>query len=570
MIKAVPAVLLFALSLPAQMTVEQKVVDFQQLVALFAKQYAPYEWKRDGLGFDLLRQGPWVDRVRRTKDDFEFLDLCMEYVSSLRDAHSQFVLPSNFYADSGLFLDFYDGKVLVDAIDRSILSEVRFPVQVGDELISVDGRTMAEWLPELTKFVSAGNPRAARRMALDLLVFRPQSAYPRAHQTPDRSEFTFRRKNGAVETHAIRWLKEGLPLTAIGPVPPPYEAKGDDAPSETVEVADTELAPRMYRGMPELRKAKVSNLRAVRGIGVVQPLFTMPTGFQLRLGRARDLIYSGTFQSGGKRIGFLRVGAMGDSFNPFAAGQILGQIITEITFFENNTDGLIVDVMRNPGGDVCFAQDFASLLHTSKFLMPGGEIRATREWIFRWENMILDYEFGGAPQWMTDILTAMLGDIRGAYSENRGRTGALPLCDLALEVEPARNRAGALLGYSKPLMVLVDDFTASAAEMFASAIQDNDRGIVYGMPTMGAGGTVSLSTLPTGWYSETGASVSQSLLVRPRNIATSDYPAAPYLENIGVRPEVRGDFQTEDNLLNGGRPFAEAMAEEMVRYLNNR
>jgi len=549
------------------MTVEQKVQDFQQLVALYAKQYAPYEWKRDGLGFDLLSTGAWMDRVRRSRDDFEFLDLCTEYVTSLRDAHSQFFVPSNFSADSGLFLDFYDGKVLVDSVDRSLLPASAYPIQVGDELVSVDGKTPAELLPELLKFVSSGNSRAARRSALDLLVYRAQSTYPRAPQTPNRSQFVFRRRDGGLETHSIRWFKDGEPLTAIGPVPPPYlDPAGPPPSAETIE---TELAPRPYRGMPELRKAKVQNLRAVRGIGVVQPLFTMPAGFQRRLGGARDLIYSGTYVAEGRRLGFLRVGSMGDPFNPFAASQMLSQIITEIAYFERNTDGLIVDVMRNPGGDVCFAQDFASLLTTSRFLMPGGEIRATREWIFRWENMILDYEFSGADTWMTDILTAMLGDIRGAYSENRGRTGALPLCDLALEVEPARNRSGALLGYTKPVMLLVDDFTASAAEMFASAIQDNQRGIVFGMPTMGAGGTVSVNAQPTGWYSESAATVSTSILVRPRSITSSDYPAAPYLENIGIQPDIRGDFQTEENLRNAGRPFASEFTAGMVRYLNN-
>ena len=38
----------------AQMTTDQKIADFQNLSALYAKQYAPYEWKRTLFGFDLL------------------------------------------------------------------------------------------------------------------------------------------------------------------------------------------------------------------------------------------------------------------------------------------------------------------------------------------------------------------------------------------------------------------------------------------------------------------------------------------------------------------------------------
>jgi hypothetical protein len=37
----------------AQLTIDQKVSDFQALAALYAKRYGPYEWKRDALGVDL-------------------------------------------------------------------------------------------------------------------------------------------------------------------------------------------------------------------------------------------------------------------------------------------------------------------------------------------------------------------------------------------------------------------------------------------------------------------------------------------------------------------------------------
>jgi hypothetical protein len=105
------AVLAAATILPAaaQMTREQKLADFQQLAAVYAKNYAPYEWKRDALGFDLFRIGPWLERAARSKDDLEFYDVCIEYVASLNDAHDGFELPSGFYASLGFSADLYDG-----------------------------------------------------------------------------------------------------------------------------------------------------------------------------------------------------------------------------------------------------------------------------------------------------------------------------------------------------------------------------------------------------------------------------------------------------------------------------
>jgi hypothetical protein len=64
------AALLLALpwSLHAQLLPEQRVFDFQNLVALYVKRYAPYDWKRAALGFDLFDIKPWVDKVRAAKE----------------------------------------------------------------------------------------------------------------------------------------------------------------------------------------------------------------------------------------------------------------------------------------------------------------------------------------------------------------------------------------------------------------------------------------------------------------------------------------------------------------------
>ena len=44
------------------LTSDQRVADLNQLASLYAKNYAPYEWKRDTFGFDLLNLKPWLRR----------------------------------------------------------------------------------------------------------------------------------------------------------------------------------------------------------------------------------------------------------------------------------------------------------------------------------------------------------------------------------------------------------------------------------------------------------------------------------------------------------------------------
>src|SRR5262245_30781329 len=69
--KLIQTLVLFALTADVamgQLTVEQKVADFQNIAGLYAKRYAPYEWKRDIFGFDLLNAAPFMPHAADVSD----------------------------------------------------------------------------------------------------------------------------------------------------------------------------------------------------------------------------------------------------------------------------------------------------------------------------------------------------------------------------------------------------------------------------------------------------------------------------------------------------------------------
>lgn len=70
--------MLVALPASAQLTVDQKIHDFENLSAIYAKRYAPYEWKKELFGFDLFDIGPWRDRVAQSSDDLEFFEIALD------------------------------------------------------------------------------------------------------------------------------------------------------------------------------------------------------------------------------------------------------------------------------------------------------------------------------------------------------------------------------------------------------------------------------------------------------------------------------------------------------------
>jgi len=145
---------LLTLPISAQLTKDQRLADFRNLVDLYARRYAGTEWKKSAIHFDLLDLAPWTTRVADARTDLEFYDLMVEYVSDLQDAHDQYYLPSDFEAYLDFRGDLYDGKVLIDSINRKTLSADTFTFEIGDELVSVDGKPAADLVKQFSKYVS--------------------------------------------------------------------------------------------------------------------------------------------------------------------------------------------------------------------------------------------------------------------------------------------------------------------------------------------------------------------------------------------------------------------------------
>src|ERR1022692_1837155 len=74
-----------------QLTPGQKLEDFQNLASLYAKQYAPYQWKEQLFNYNLFKISPWVAMVQATTDDLGFYEIMSEYVAALTDAHSLYL-----------------------------------------------------------------------------------------------------------------------------------------------------------------------------------------------------------------------------------------------------------------------------------------------------------------------------------------------------------------------------------------------------------------------------------------------------------------------------------------------
>ncbi|HZO55528.1 MAG TPA: S41 family peptidase [Bryobacteraceae bacterium] len=547
------AFLLLAGLLPGQLTSDQKVADFQHLASLYAKNYGPYEWKRDVLNFDLLDTGRWVAKVSATKTDLEFFDVMSEYVAGLNDAHDVYILPSNFVARLNFSVDVYEGRLLVDFINRSRLPAAEFPFLPGYELVSIDSVDANLIVDRYLRYSVAANEKSTRRLTAELLTTRPQQLIPSAPEVPEISTVVFRRPDGTLESHRIPWTRSGLPLTTVGRYP---------AASVATTEEEREEEPDYLKVLQRLQNCRLPD-RSVLNFGARAPVFVngMGSWFTRRLGGAADdVFYSGVFEVG-YRMGYIRI----PNFGPASAAAALAQFAQEIAYFQANTDGLIVDVMRNPGGSVGYTNQLLALVIPYKWNSLGFEVRATSNWVLQISSALESAKAQGAPEHIITLLGELKRQIVTANSEFRGRTGPIPLDDVTIERNPAMDARGAVIAYRKPLMLLVDEMSASGGDYFAATIQDNQRGPLFGWRTMGAGGNVT--NWQAGSYSQGTTSLTESLMHRGQDVVTPDFPVTRYVENVGVRPDIEYDYMRRENLQLSGAPFVEAFLHAMYSHI---
>jgi Peptidase family S41/PDZ domain len=574
------------------LTREQRISDLTQLASQYAKNYGPYEWKRDVQGFDLLRLTPWLQRIQHS-DDIDFQEALIEYVASLNDAHDFIAFPTTFTASLPMTVDIYDGKVLIDTINRTLLPAVQFPFVIGDELVSLDGQPVQELIQSFRKYAIAANPRSTDRGAAARLVSRNQQIMPSIHRLGDTATLVIRlAATGATNTYTIPWLKIGIPIVSQGPLPSPVRGNGllplstdgqditaglPGAAAATASLfkiadggpSDNTLPAYMDPIRPLLNASVSQDYYAILNFGSRFPIFALPSGFTdlntpcptciVRPGEPLFYLFGTFTTASGVRAGFLRIPTM----SPPSTAIALAQLDRAMAVFGATTDGLVVDVTRNPGGLVSFVEAVSQRLIPTPFTTIGFEIRATAAWLSSFAAQLTNARLNpSTPPAILANLEANFNEVLSAFNENRGRSAPVSLNSTgSLQLQPV---AGA---YTKPILMLTDEFSASGGDMLPAIFQSNHRGPVLGWRTMGAGGSVVGYSGPA--FTESFFRITVSLMNRLHVVNTPDFPPAPYIENIGVRPDIPVDYMTRANLLGAGGPFVQAFTQAIENLVHS-
>lgn len=573
--------LLFTQAGFGQLTPAQRQQEMIQLIQLYNRSYGPYEWKRELFNFEMLNARPWLTRAAAARSDADFVEVLHDYTASLRDGHVFINQPATFSVSLPISVDLYDGKVLIESVNRTRLPIATYPFTRGDEIVTFDGKEVEKALDELA--VSAyqkGAPQALRRSSADYLVFRPQSRFPKAHLLPATAKVGIRlAETGEVREFEITWVRNGEPAEDFGKLPDLMmsgkPASRQSAASEPRLPLD-EQSPAWMADFLRLNNASAPSFGAealpvedrefhgVLGYGSLAPVWQFPAGFTVRVGRlVSDNFVSGWYTAGGKRIGYIRFGRMTPTTTiPLA----LQQLDEEVQWMQANTDGLVVDVMRNTGGFIVYGHELARRFIPYPFEGVGFEMRASSQIAQSFASNLVSARNQNAPDWFIAMLSRIYEDVKTANRENRGRTGSLPIDNYSLEWFPATDAAGRNIAYTKPMIVLVDEFSVSTADLFPAVMQDAARCKLVGVRTGGLGGTNTSFT--AGAITNITAGVTLGLMVRPKEQNLPGFPRTRYIENVGVHPDVPLNYMTRENLMLNGAPFVAAFTEILLRELN--
>ena len=511
---------LIAVSVTAQnLTPAQKEADFRYLASLFSTYYAPAQWKKTLLNVDVMDLKPWLEKVSKTTTDLDYYEVCVDYVAALQDTHSSFQLPSDFVARLGFTADLYDGSLLIDSLNRTLLPAKDYPFTGGDELVSIDGVDAKQLLEAFMKYAPEGNPTSSRRLAAARLTIRPQYVMPHAADVGDSAVVVIKRQSGASETYTIPWSKTGTPVT-VGPVPSPKTSAAMASRVRGPVMSDED--PDYMKPLRELQFSGV--LRAddlgLNGYGSRSPVFLggLPSTFTRRLGgSSADFYYSGVFKRDELTIGYIRI----PNYSPSSSTQQLRVFDQEIAYMKANTQGLIIDEMRNTGGSLCFGEDIMTRLVPYPFLGTGFSTKPYWSRVNSFYNAMISAKAANASPDVIQQYELLYQEMAAANHENR-LTIPLPLCTSSLLRQPSKDINGIVLAYDKPILMLTDEFSTSTADSVAGMFQDADRGVIYGNRTNGAGG--NNTSFDAGVFSEAVTGMTLALQVRSRKLGRRGLP----------------------------------------------
>ncbi len=525
------------------LTKAQKLEDFNYLTSVINANYGPLEYKMSNKVVDIINLNvQFQNLIENTTSNRDFYYTLVKYVAAYKDGHFGIRVPSTIIKSRAVVTDLVDGKVLITGIDRTKVSKEQFPFEIGDEVVSVDGQPIKEYLDTTSLYVGNGSELSTRRATAWTVFFRRAARLP----VPAAASVKFEIRRGTSETieaGEMKWHVEGRGL--------------DQMLSPTLEFANFGMSG----GFVTLGRSNFNDLSNMAFQDFVHPdadrpyacsgttRIAIPHGATVIMKEPFVAYYHPTPKG---NVGYLRIPHYSPEEQPGKSElqvtyEWLAQYEFAIRELEKNTVGLVIDQDHNCGGSVWIVHKMISMFMDQPFKQTDFELLATKEsfldfgkWVDGTPKNTLDHEA------VSKVLTL----IETTWTSGTSRLTPKIAIDGHATMLPNPIR------YTKPVVMLIDEMAGSGGDAFPAMMKGLGRAKLFGQTTSGLGGHIQMypAGLPN---SQMKFSLTKSLFYRPDGVA---------IENNGAVPD---QFYTikRDDVMYGFKEYQTAYLAYLSQFL---
>ena len=547
----------------------------------------------------------------------EFEQLMIALINELRDGHANITRAVADKLTIGVQAAAIDGRLFVTGFQKKFYVEsTTHPLRVGDEIIAIDGVPVQQVAEGLMPYVWGATHVSTFHNALEAVLNRhhmfqrklPEGQHVRVRFRRPGTPTAATRANPANKVEDLefegdyRWVNVDSysELRALFP---------DLAPREKRKPGPYVFGGRgtdsyFWEGMKRQGLSRGSVIDVGRILNSQIEDAKKPHSEFARYKRLQptERVRAWVVESEGKRIGVLRI----PSYSP-------GDVVAEVRWLsqvvpmmEHMTDALIVDHLHNGGGSVyevvqllrLFAKEplpsTAIDMRLSKQLLGLLEAYASTEeltpeqveaglllGLVREDPLaVLDEVEGASSSEEEDpflretqnfsrahLNRERIREMRAQFERGELQTGLTSYMENVEDFRPGR--VGRTIGradyiYSKPVLVINDQRSASGGDFFAAFMQASKRALVLGETSAGLGGPVFRSMRSSG--AELSMRCTMGVCYRVDGLPVENIGVVPDLERWVEPSDLRDDFKAyTKEVLQVARWLAEGKTQDDVR-----
>jgi C-terminal processing protease CtpA/Prc len=518
-----------------QLTVEEKTLDFQQLLGRIKSSYGPLEYKKSTLNIDIDKlQTEYLRRIQESKTNDEFYYVINQFVAEFKDSHFSAMTPSDRRSALPFFVDLVQGKVLVDTQNTSVPFTDTLTVKKGDEITHINGVPVQDVIQSLLPYVGEGFEQTRKRMATWMLTSRRAARLPLIDGPVELTIKTVGKNE--TRTEKFSWIQTG-----------------DDLP-ETIEAIQTKLD--LWSNTQSARPSYLQNLSIKSqmaktfgdGQKIERNFFCSGTtrieipAHAVKISETPFVSYYWPTAKG--NIGYVRIGHYspeGEDADK-AIALTISQYEKVIGIMEKNTVGLIIDQDHNCGGYIDLVNKMVGLFMDKPYRPMSFKFVANKENVLEYKKYAA--EIDPLSSWY-DMTMKVFELLKTTWQTGTRLTDFTSLNGDEW-IQPN------LIHYTKPVVMLIDEMSASGGDAFPALMQGYGRAKLLGTRTMGAGGHVTEN--PPLNYSQIEVSMTRSMFFRPDGVP---------VENNGAVPDYKYEITTDD-FVNDYKDYQKFYTEKLL------